>query len=160
MSLVTVNSVFNHTVIDDVDHAQTIAGFGPQAEERMRGVLTQETDGHSDLGVVTYLVERNRGNIYDRIVDGDDPWTSGDKDRLKRAETLYAFAESMPQLNLDLADGGGFVQSTGWDQSRTQYRRESEIAESQAGIKTQAIRLARGLLSRHDREDPSPVYVL
>jgi len=166
MSLVTETSVYEMTVVDDFDHAETVKMFGPQAEERMRSVLTADADPHwqrRSAGFVDHFdlpVEQNRGDVYDAIVDGDDPWTSDDKDRLRRAETVFAFAEALPSLNIDMAEGGQLVQSTGFDQSRTSYRTESSLSSLQTNLKKGAIRLARGILSRHDRDDPEPVYTL
>lgn len=164
MSLVTPNTVLDHIrVIDgDADRAQTVADHGPQAEERMRDVLTADRGQIRDsegrpAGIIN---QRDRGDVYDDIVDGDGDWDSNDKDRLEKAETVYAFAESLPELNIDISEGGGLVESTGFEQSRTRYRTTRSIAQTQSALKSQAIRMARGLLSRHNREDPDPVYVL
>lgn len=155
MSLVTTASVKEHTVLQDTDHAKTVTKFGLQAEERMREALTDDWPSVHPVGS-----RRNRGDIYDAIVDGDSPWTTADKDDLQQAETIYALAEALPSLNIDMADDGQLVQSTGFEQSRTRYRTESSVADLQKGLKNQAIRIAVGLRSRHNRDDPDPVFVL
>lgn len=166
MSLVTPTSVLDVTVVDDSDQAFTVKMFGPQAEERMRQVLTEDADPHWQRRLHDWVeaydlpVERNRGDIYDQIVDQDDPWTQGDKDRLRRAETIYAFAEALPSLNINMTESGSLVQSTGFEQSRTNYRREGSLASLQTNLKKGALRIAQGLLSRHNRDDPEPVYHL
>lgn len=165
MSIVTKESVLAHTLITDEDHAQKVVDFGPQAEERMRDVLTEEVERNPELfrwldKELKWFDERNRGDIYDAIVDGDSPWVKADKDRLRHAETLFAFAEALPVLNIKMLEDGGIAQSTGWNRSRTQYRSERQNALTQVGLRSQAVRLARGLLHRHDRDDPNATYVL
>ena len=165
MSLVTIQTVFDHVLVNnDVDQAEAVVKFGPQAEERMRTILTPERGMASNFARIgdfqTILRDSRRGRYYDEIVEGDAPWVGADKDRLAHAETLYAFAEAMPQLNLKKSDDGGYVRATGFDQTRVSYQSEAEIAQTQAGIKTQAVRLAEGLLDRHDLDDRSPTYVL
>ena len=160
MSLVTIQTVLDHVLVDkDVDQARKIARFGAQAEERMRTILTPERRRPVYFGRIATR-DPERGRLYDEIVDGDAPWTSDDKDRLAHAETLYAFAEALPQLNLKKSDDGGYVRSTGFDQTRVSYQSEAEIAQTQAGIKAQAVRLATGLLDRHDLDQRTPTYVL
>lgn len=165
MALVTKESVLAHTLITDDDHALKVLDFAPQAEERMRDVLTEEVERNPQIfrwfdEEVKWFDERNRGDIYDAIVDQDSPWEKDDKDRLRHAETLFAFAEALPVLNIKLLEDGGIAQSTGWDRSRTQYRSERQSALTQVGLRSQAVRLARGLLHRHDRDDPNSAYVL
>lgn len=156
MPLVTTTAVKDYTVLTDTDHAQTVTKFGLQAEERMREALT--ADWPTLVGQVGD--RRNRGDLYDAIVDGDAPWTDDDKEDLRQAETIYAFAEALPSLNMDISEGGQLVQATGWEQSRTRFRTESSVAQLQKSLKNQSVRIAVGLRSRHNRDDPDPVYVL
>lgn len=165
MPLVDRGSVFEQTFINDLDRAEEVARFGPQAEERMRDVLTADKDRDSPLidwfGEETRLLRhRDRGDIYQNIVDQVSPWDSDDKDRLKRAETLWALAEALPHLNVRVSDSGGLISEEGFQENTTRLKSESQVAQTQQGIRTQALRIARGLLSRHDRKEPSPVYIL
>lgn len=166
MPLVDPSSVLNQTIIDEPERAVTVAGFGDSAEERMRDLLTGDrTD--DEIPLTDYPAEadhrlrlRDRGDIYDDIVDQVGFWDTDDKDRLKKAETYWAFAEALPHLNIRISDAGGLIREEGFSENTTRLKSESQIAQTQQGIKTQAIRMARGLLSRHNRDDPDPVYVL
>lgn len=157
MALTTPQSVLEHTIIDEPDRAATVTGFADQAEERMRDLLTP--DENRDLGYLSFYT-RDRGAIYDDIIDQIDPWDQSDKDRLKKAETYWAFAEALPHLNIRISDSGGLIREEGFQENTTRLKSESQVAQTQQGIRTQALRIARGLLSRHDREDPTPIYVL
>jgi len=160
MSLVTLGSVFEHTQIEDPDLARQIPGFGDQAEAAMRRVLTYKRGSR----VTSYqLTGREQGDLYEDVINlqtlekSPKRYTQADKDLLVKAETLWAFGEAIPTLGLRQADDGGFVQSTGFDQSQTNYKRADELFEFAQDRKSQARSLARRLKPNTQRQ---PTWVL
>lgn len=156
MPLVDTSSVIKHTQIDDPDLAMQVVNHGTQAEQRMRKKLTYE---HSDPTPMVVPLDEGRayGSLYDDIVDKKDRFTQSDKDRLKKAETLYCYGEAIPLMNLQQATDGSFVKSTGFEQSRTNYKSQDEMQQAATEAKSQALRIAESLKPVDDR---GPTWVL
>jgi len=145
MSLVSIQTILEHTQVDDPDLGRRIARFGDQAEASMRRILTYDR-GTSVTSF--HLTDQVQGALYEDILDfqnSDGRFTEADKDLLTKAETLWAFGEAIPTLGLRQADDGGFVQSTGFDQSQTNYKRSGELFDFARDRKSQARALADSL---------------
>jgi len=154
MSLVTAQKVLDYTQVGDSDIADKVVKFGPAAQTRMKGILTRRNKDlrfsprHSTRSL---SASRRFGDLYEEINDLEGDFDQSDKDQLTRAETLWAFGESIPTLGLRQADDGGFVQSTGFDQSRTNYKRADEVFQFASDRKGQARRLATDLRPNTER---------
>lgn len=154
MSLVTLKSIREHTQVDDPDLLRRVERFGDQAEAAMRRILTYKRG----FQVTSYQITgRQNGDMYEDIIGLEEEFGQADKDLLRKAETLWAFGEAIPTLGLRQAEDGGFVQSTGFDQSQTNYKRSDELMDFARDRKSQARALARRVKPDTQRE---PTWVL
>jgi len=158
MSLVTVQSILRETQVDDPDIAlNEVLVHRRSAEARMRRVLTFEERKGSYAATTDPATGVQTGDLYDEIVDKNDPYDQEDLEDLMTAETLYCYGEALPFLGLKQTDDGGFVEATGFDQSRVNYKGQDEIGKAKRRIQTQAVRIAESL---KPIQDTTPTWVL
>jgi hypothetical protein len=160
MSVVTVESILQETQVDDPDIAlNEVFAHRRAAEARMRRILTfEEPEWDTQYAKTTSPATGTQvGDLYEEIVAENDPYGQEDLDDLTTAETMYCYGEALPFLSLKQTDDGGFVQATGFDQSRVNYVGQDEIGKAKRHVQTQAVRIAESIKPVHDK---TPTWVL
>jgi hypothetical protein len=158
MSVVTVQSILQEMQVDDPEIAQDeVLLHRRAAEARMRRILTFEERNGAYAATTDPATGVQTGDLYDEIIDKNDPYGQEDLDDLTTAETLYCYGEAIPFLGLKQTDDGGFVEATGFDQSRVNYKGQEEIGRAKRQIQTQAVRIAESL---RPIQDTTPTWVL